>query len=292
MRHHIDLHHYASPSDNVVSQPTRLTTPGTLTKIAQVVDDAEVITGLGRLILTDQVLHKFKTALAGVTATVVDKTPGTRNLNRVLDDHITKIEGFGQAVEDALAGVKTQDGFANALRTAGRTSVNGSQAYVSAPDYKKDFEDIQSRIKTVAMIQGLAKVLLIIGAAAATGMAAGAWAGAALEGAGATAGGVEAGAFGAEVIGFTMTQRLMNQAIDGKNDTGLGEDLLTNALMMGSLKAAGEIYGKAFKVVADPKKYQTAYKIGGAATGFVALQCCQPRLMMVGETEWLMSIAA
>src|SRR6185503_14475695 len=54
--------------------------------------------------------------------------------------------------------------------------------------------------------------------------------------------------------------------------TGLAEDLLTNAIMLGTLKAASAAYGRVFKVIADPKAHKIAYGVGAAATGFVALQ--------------------
>jgi hypothetical protein len=243
---------------------------GSLAKVAQVVDDAQVITGLGTLIASDQLFHKFKTELSGLTAKAADVV--STNLNKKIDAHIAKIEGLAQTVEDALSGATTPDALASALRTAGRSAVNEFQAYANTDAYKQDLKDIQSRIKTVKVIQTLGKVLVIMGIAALTGGAAAAWAGASLEAAGASAGTIAAGEFAAEVVGFTLASRLMNQAIDGKNDVSLGEDLLTNALMMGALKKAGEVYGKAFKMVADPKKYEIAYKAGGAVTGFVALQ--------------------
>lgn len=245
---------------------------GALAKAAQAVDDTQVISGLCSMIATDQYLHKAKAELAGITAKAVDKAPFTRDLNAALAKHIAKLEDLGQAVEDPLVAAKTPDAIAAVLRGAGRASVNQYQQYCNTDEFKDDLKDVTSRIKTVKVINGLLKAVAIIGVSAVTGGAAAAWAGAALEGAGASAGVVAAGTFGAEVVGFTLTTRLMNQAIDGKNDTGLVEDLATNALMMGSLKIAGEVYGKAFKMVADPKKYQTAFKAGGMATSFVALQ--------------------
>jgi hypothetical protein len=245
---------------------------GSLAKVSAVVEDAQVITGLGTLIVTDQLFHKFKAELAGVMGTVVDKTPGTRNLTRVCDERIAAIEALAQTVEDALAGARTQDELAAALRTAGRAAVGKFQALANTRDYKQDLQDIQSRIKTVKLLETLGKVLAIMGVAALTGGAAGAAVGTALEGMGASAGVAATSEFAAEVAAFTLTSRLGNDLAFGKNETSLGEDLLTNALMMGTMKAAAAVYGKVFKLVADPKQYKTAYAVGGAMTGLVALQ--------------------
>ncbi|HEX8113830.1 MAG TPA: hypothetical protein VF516_39130, partial [Kofleriaceae bacterium] len=245
---------------------------GSLAKVSAVVEDAQVITGLGTLIVTDQLFHKFKAELAGVMGKIVDKTPGTRNLTRVCDERIAAIEALAQTVEDALAGARTQDELAAALRTAGRAAVGKFQALANTKDYKQDLQDIQSRIKTVKLLETLGKVLAIMGVAALTGGAAGAAVGTALEGMGASAGVAATGEFAAEVAAFTLTSRLGNDLAFGKNETSLGEDLLTNAMMMGTMKAAAAVYGKVFKLVADPKKYKTAYAVGGAMTGFVALQ--------------------
>lgn len=245
---------------------------GSLAKVSAVVEDAQVITGLGTLIVTDQLFHKFKAELAGIVGKVADKTPGTRNLTRVCDERIATIEALAQTVEDALAGARTQDELAAALRTTGRAAVSKFQALANTREYKQDLKDIQSRIKTVKVLETLAKVLAIMAVAALTGGAAGAAVGTALEGMGASAGVVATGEFAAEVAAFTLTSRLGNDLAFGKNETSLGEDLLTNALMMGTMKAAAQVYGKVFKLIADPRKYKTAYAVGGAMTGFVALQ--------------------
>ena len=69
-----------------------------------------------------------------------------------------------------------------------------------------------------------------------------------------------------------MVSRAGNQAVFGGNQASLGEDLVTNALMFGFLKAASASYGRVFKMITDPRAHKTAHAVGGAMTGMVGLQ--------------------
>lgn len=105
--------------------------------------------------------------------------------------------------------------------------------------------------------------------------------------AGASATVVAAGDFAAEVVTFTVASRIGNQVAFGKNDSSFGEDLITNALMFGFLKAAAAGYGRVFKVFADPKVYKTTFAVGGALTGMVALQAFAEVHYRLKQGKWM-----
>jgi hypothetical protein len=130
-------------------------------------------------------------------------------------------------------------------------------------------------------------VLVIVGAAAFTGGLAGAAIGGALEGAGATAGIVAAGEFAAEVVTFTIVSRLGNKAVLGAHDTNFAEDLVTNTLMFGFLKAATAGYSRVFKLIAKPKAHKVAYTVGAGITGMVSLQIFAEAHHLVKEGKWM-----
>ena len=163
-------------------------------------------------------------------------------------------------------------GWSPDLTTIGRPAVDRLHALTRSDRFKADIKAIESRIKNIALVQTLAKVLAIVGVAALTAGVAGAAVGGALEGAGAATGVVTTGEFAAEVVTFTMVTRAGNEVAFGKNETGLAEDLVTNAVMLGTLKAASAAYGRVFKIFADPKAHKIAYGAGAAVTGFAALQ--------------------
>jgi hypothetical protein len=252
--------------------------PGTLQKVTKVVEDAQLSMGLAALLCTNEIFHSMKHEMAGLVGGAAN-TIG-KDLNKVCDDYIGQFESMAAGVEAQLA--KGVD-----INTAAAGVVAKFQGICSSDKFKKDTDAIKSRIKTVKVIETLGKVLAIIGVAALTGGAAGAAVGGALEGAGATAGVVATGEFAAEVVTFTVASRIGNQVAFGKNGSSFGEDLITNALMFGFLKAAAAGYGRVFKVFADPKVYKTTYAVGGAVTGMVALQSFAEVHYRLKEGKWM-----
>jgi hypothetical protein len=238
--------------------------PGALAKTSKIVEDAQVLTGLASILVFGELFRKFKTEMKSITGDVMDALG--RDLSAVCDEYIGTFDGMGQEVEKKILGLNPD------LSTIGRPTVDRLQKLTNSEKFKTDIKAIESRIKNIALVQTLAKVLVIVGAAALTAGVAGAAVGGALEGAGATAGVIATGEFAAEVVTFTLVTRAGNEIAFGKNETGLAEDLLTNAIMLGTLKAASAAYGRVFKVIADPKAHKIAYGAGAAATGFVALQ--------------------
>lgn len=237
---------------------------GSLAKVSALVGDVQVATGLASILVLAQTFRNMKAEMHGVVGGAAD-TVG-RDLSAVCDGYAKQLDGFAAGVESKLPAPLDQ------VPALGRPAVDQLQALCNSDQFKKDIEAIKSRLKTIAVIETLGKVLAIVGVAALTGGAAGAAVGGALEGAGATAGVAAAGEFAAEVVTFTVVSRIGNQVAFGKNETGFAEDLLTNAVMLGSLKAAAAAYGRVFRILADPKVYKTTYAVGGAITGMVALQ--------------------
>jgi hypothetical protein len=237
---------------------------GSLAKASALVGDVQVATGLASILVLAQTFRNMKAEMHGVVGGAAD-TVG-RDMSAVCDGYARQLDGFAASVESKLPAPLDQ------VPALGRPAVDQLQALCNSEQFKKDIEAIKSRLKTIAVIETLGKVLAIVGVAALTGGAAGAAVGGALEGAGATAGVAAAGEFAAEVVTFTVVSRIGNQVAFGKNETGFAEDLLTNAVMLGSLKAAAAAYGRVFRILADPKVYKTTYAVGGAITGMVALQ--------------------
>ena len=235
---------------------------GSLSKVQKVVEDAQVLAGLAALLCATEIFYGFKREMDGIVGTIADKAPLTTNYTKVCNGYISKFEAIASNAETELKAGKTID-------DVGKEAVSQFQG-ICDDKFQADIKDIQGRIKNVKILEALSKVLAIIGVAALTGGAAGAAIGGALEGAGASAAVIATGEFAAEVVTFTLVSRLGNEAVFGKNDTGLGEDLITNALMFGFLKAAMAGYGRVFKAYAQTHK--TAVAVGGAMTGMLGLQ--------------------
>jgi hypothetical protein len=252
--------------------------PGVLQRVTGIVQDSQLMLGVSAILATNEVFHRFKEEMAGVTGGAAN-TLG-RDLGKVCDGYIGKFEGLAGGLDTQLKGGAD-------LKTIGPTAVSSYQSIVASADFKKDVEAIQSRIKTVAVINTLAKVIAIVGVAALTGGVAGAAVGGALEGAGASAFVVGTGEFAAEVVTFTVASRIGNDVAFGKNEASFGEDLVTNALMFGFLKSAAAAYGRVFKVFADPRVYKVTYAVGGAVTGMVALQAFAEAHYRLKEGKWM-----
>jgi len=237
---------------------------GTLQKVTKQVQDAQVMAGLAALLSTIEIFHSFEAELSGISGVLANKAPFTTNYAKVASGYRVQFEAIAANAENELKGGKSLD-------VVGPGAIKAFQG-ICNDKFKRDCDDIRSRIKTVKTIEALGKVLAIVGIAALTGGAAGAAVGGVLEGAGAGTAVVASGEFAAEVVTFTMASRAGNQAVFGGNQTSVGEDLITNALMFGFLKAASASYGRVFKMITDPRAHKTAYAVGGAMTGMVGLQ--------------------
>ncbi|TMQ07556.1 MAG: DUF4157 domain-containing protein [Deltaproteobacteria bacterium] len=237
---------------------------GTLTKVTKLVQDVQVMAGLAALLSTIEIFHSFEDELSGIAGVLANKAPFTTNYAKVANGYRAQFEAIAANAENELKAGKPLD-------AVGPGSVKAFQA-ICNDKFKHDCDDIRSRIKTVKTIEALGKVLAIIGVSALTGGAAGAAVGGVLEGAGAGAAVVASGEFIAEVVTFTMVSRAGNQAVFGGNQASVAEDLVTNALMFGFLKAASASYGRVFKMITDPRAHKTAHAVGGAMTGMVGLQ--------------------
>ena len=238
---------------------------GSAQEVTKIVEDAQLYTGMASILYTSASFFVAKKSLEGIVGGAFD-TFG-RDIKGVCQGYIDQLELLAAGVNQSVAA--TGD-----LHAAAPAAVSKFQALVSSKKFKDDVAAIESRKETVEAVKMFGKVLAIVGVAALTGGAAGAAFAGALEGAGASAAVVATGEFAAEVVTFTAVNRLGNEYVLGqKPQVGWGEDLATNALMMGFMKGASALYGKAFsKVVGDPKLYKTAYAVGGAVTGMVSLQ--------------------
>ncbi len=165
---------------------------------------------------------------------------------------------------------------------SGKT-VEGNQAFIkqgidqvtkltSSAEFKGAVEAIQERLKTIATVNVIGKVVLITAAAALTAGAAGAAVGGALEAAGVTGLGLKAGVLAAEALAFTVTSQVGQTVAFGKPSEGFLTELGWNALMLGVVKAATAGYARVFKLMADPKLQKVAFTLGKLSTATISLQ--------------------
>ncbi|MFT3699673.1 MAG: DUF4157 domain-containing protein [Kofleriaceae bacterium] len=238
---------------------------GSAQEVTKIVEDTQLYTGLAGILYTSASFYEAKKALEGIVGGALD-TFG-RDIKGVCQGYIDQLEGLASGVEKSAEA--TGD-----LHAAGGAAVTKFQQLINTQKFKDDLKAIESRKETVEAIKMFGKVLAIVGVAALTGGVAGAAFAGALEGAGASAAVVATGEFAAEVVTFTAVNRLGNEYVLGqKPQVGWAEDLATNAVMMGFMKGASALYGKAFsKVIGDPKLYKGLYAAGGAVTGMVSLQ--------------------
>ena len=250
---------------------------GSLSQISEIVDDAHVIMGLSGLLAMNKSFYAMKKDMDGIVGGAFDWMG--RNLSSVCSTYIGRFEAI---LDDTEKGLRADN-----FRQLGTDATTRFHAIITPPTFKLDLDAISSRIKWIKAIEIIGKVLAIVGVAAFTGGAAGAAVGGALEGAGASAGVIAAGGFAAEVATFTLVSRLGNQLAFGRSDTSLGEDLVTNTLMFGFLKAAAAAYGRVFKLIADPRIYKATHAVGRAVTGMLALQAFAEVHYRVKEGKWM-----
>jgi Domain of unknown function (DUF4157) len=251
---------------------------GSLSRISKVVDDAHVIMGLSGLLAVNESFYAMKKDMDGIVGGAFDYLG--RDLSKVCSGYTAR---FAAILDDTEKGIRARGDFWQ----LGSAATTRFHAIITSPTFKLDLDAISSRIKWIKAIEIIGKVLAIVGVAAFTGGAAGAAVGGALEGAGASAGVIAAGEFAAEVATFTLVSRLGNQLAFGRSDTSLGEDLVTNTLMFGFLKAAAAAYGRVFKLIADPKIYKATHAVGRAVTGMLALQAFAEVHYRVKEGKWM-----
>src|SRR5262249_22386298 len=202
---------------------------GSLSRISEIVDDAHIIMGLSGLLAVNESFYAMKKDMDGIVGGAFDYLG--RDLSKLCTSYTVRFEAI---LDDTEKGIRAGGNFWQ----LGNAATNKFLAIVHEPTFKPDLDAIVNRIKWIKAIEIIGKVLAIVAVAAFTGGAAGAAFGGVLEGAGASAGVIAAGEFAAEVVSFTLVSRLGNQLAFGKNDTSFGEDLLTNTLMFGFLKAA------------------------------------------------------
>lgn len=232
--------------------------------IHQLADTTLLINGAMSLLVLQEQFILFEHKLAGVIGSVVDAV--AQSTNHKATYWRTKFDAWVGAIDKIVQVPGT-----NKL-DAIRVVLGEFQDSVKSKKFQNDVQQIQGRLKTIQIIDVVGKALLVIGLAAFTAGAAGAAAGAALSsmGFGATAVGV--GTFAAEVTAFTLAERLGNQVVFGENQTGLSENLATNALMFGFLRSAAALHGRIFKLLADPKKHKLLHGATQLGTSFTALQ--------------------
>ena len=251
---------------------------GSLSRISQVVDDAHVIMGLSSLLAVDEAVLRH------------EEGHGRHRRGRVRHPG-PRCPRSAPATRPGLRRSSTTPRKESAargdFRQLGSAATNKFLAIVHERTFKPDLDAIVNRIKWIKAIEIIGKVLAIVAVAAFTGGAAGAAVGGALEGAGASAGVIAAGGFAAEVVTFTLVSRLGNELAFGKSGISLGEDLVTNTLMFGFLKAAAAAYGRVFKLIANPKIYKATFAVGRAVTGMLALQAFAEVHYRVKEGKWM-----
>ena len=212
--------------------------PGALARTTKVVEDAQLVMGLAALLTMNEAMYAFKKEMQ--VSSAASPTRSAAISTAVCGDYITQFEKIINATEGQLVPGGDPSG-------PGKAAIAQFQGIVAGKQFTSDMDAIRSRIKTIKVIETVGKVLAIVGVAALTGGAAGAAVGGALEGTFGAGMIAASGEFVAEVATFTLVSRTGNQMAFGKNDTSLGEDLITNALMFGFLKAAAAGYGRVFK---------------------------------------------
>lgn len=247
---------------------------GSLSRLVEVIEDAQRITGLAGLLACNEAFHAFRTDLDGIVGGAFDHLG--RNISHVCADYNAQFEAI---LDDAERALRSGTGF----QKVGKAAVDRFLTIVRKPEFRQDLAAIASRVKWVKAIEIVGKVLMIMAVAALTAGVAGAAVASALEGTGVAA----IASYAAEVTTFTLVSRLGNQIAFGKNDTSFAEDLATNALMFGVLKAASRAYGRVFELLADPKLHRTAYAAGGAVTGMISLHAFTEVHFLIKQGRWM-----
>ncbi len=142
------------------------------------------------------------------------------------------------------------------------------------PAFRQALDLAEDRLKTVAVIRMVGKLIAITALAALGGIVAAQFVAAGAVGLGAAEGGLVASgaAFAGEVVAFTAISRAGQQLLFGDTQGSFAGDLAVNALTFGVLKSAQAGFTRAFKIFADPKLWKTSYALGRAGTGLLSLQ--------------------
>lgn len=196
---------------------------------------------------------------------ILDHFPSRR---ATCDHYIDRLNQIIQTIEAAEASGTTYEQEQSLLSAAG----GDFDILIRSAQFRTDTDDIVDRLKTVATINVIGKIVLITAVASLTAGTAAAGAAAALETGGASALVVGGGELATEALVFTAVSRLGQEVVFGQVEGTFAGDLLTNFLMLGVLKGATLGYGKAFKVFADPRVYKTTFAIGKAVVGLATLQ--------------------
>jgi len=236
--------------------------PDALKRIRELTEDTQAILSImTALALYEQFVYWEKLLDDSIVDWILDSKLKKARDYRIKFDNILKgMEKYGTA--------KT----AEANRAFVTEGISQLSSLTSSTEFKEAVTAIQERLKTIATINVIGKIVLITAAAALTAGAAGVAVGGAMEGLAVSAGAVKAGVFAAEVLAFTITSRVGQEIAFGKAEGSFFADLAWNAVMFGVLKAATAGFTRAFKLVADPRAHRIAYGLGKAGTAVISLQ--------------------
>jgi hypothetical protein len=178
-----------------------------------------------------------------------------------LDDIISTLElGWHTSTTPVGAGI-TLD--------AGNTEL---QVMIHSPEFQAAVTDIGERLKTIATINVIGKVVLVTAGSMLVAGVAAAGVAASLETAGATTLVVGGGELVTQALAFTAASRLGQEIAFGQVEGTFLGDFVTNLAMIGALKGATAAFGKVFKAFADPKVYMLSYAVGKAGVGLATVQ--------------------
>ncbi len=199
-----------------------------------------------------------------------------KGIELIWKDVLANMRGYRNQVDGII---KTfEDDYQKYDRGASTVGVhaglNALTSLINSDQFKKDVGAAEDRMKTIAVIRIVGKVVALVALAAIGGAVAAEYAAAAAISMGAAEGGLVAGgaAFVGEVLAFTTISRVGQQAMFGDVQGSFAGDLVTNAMMFGVLKLAQAGFTRAFKIFADPKVWKTAHGLGKAGAGLVSLQ--------------------
>jgi len=153
--------------------------------------------------------------------------------------------------------------------------------------FQSDVEDFQTRLKWVERINFVAKLAVIVAAAALTGGTAGSLAFAGLRALGAGVALATAGELAVGGLVFTLVSRGGQQIMFGKAEGSFLSDLFWNTVTLGVLKATNHIFTGLFKLRLNPKVAQVRYHLGRAATAMVALHGVAEMHHLASKGEWM-----
>jgi hypothetical protein len=143
---------------------------------------------------------------------------------------------------------------------------------VRSDDFKTTTDDIADRLKTIATINVIGKVILITAGSMLFAGVASAAVGATLETAGASTLVVGGGELFTEALAFTAASRLGQGIAFGQVEGSFIGDFASNLAMIGAFKGATKLFTKVFKAFANPEIYKVSYAFGKAGVGLATVQ--------------------